>query len=83
MEPLPFRRAIVVVPLVALAGCASIPINHDLAGVNALVDARSGGEHTWATDRETTEKTDAQIRTILSQPLTGVISVLMQFVAVR
>ena len=70
MELFPFRRALVIATLSALAGCASFPRDRGLSDIHELVDQRSGGEHPWATDRDAQEKTTAQVKTILSQSLT-------------
>lgn len=71
MESFPLRRGLVIATLGALAGCATLPRDHGRADIHELVDQRSGGEHTWMTDRDTEEKATAQIKTILSQPLTA------------
>ena len=71
MESLPFRRALVISTVTALSACATMPREQGLAEIHMLVDQRSGGEHTWTTDRDTQAQTAAQIQTILSQPLTA------------
>ena len=68
MERFPLRRALVIATLTSLSGCVTMPHERGLAEIHALVDQRSGGEHTWTTDRDTQEKTTAQVQTILSQP---------------
>ena len=71
MEPFPLRRALVIAMLTALSGCATMPREHGLSEIHALVDQRSGGEHTWTMARDPETKTAAQVQTILSQPLTA------------
>jgi cobalt-zinc-cadmium efflux system outer membrane protein len=71
MESLPLRRALVIATATALSGCATVPRERGLSEIHALVDQRSGGEHTWTTDRDTQARTAAQIHTIVSQPLSA------------
>jgi cobalt-zinc-cadmium efflux system outer membrane protein len=71
MEPFSLRRALVLATLTALAGCASLPREQGLSELHALVDQRSGGEHTWTADNDSEAKTAAEVQTIVSQPLTA------------
>jgi len=71
MEPFPLRRALVIAMLTSMSGCATMPHEHALSELHALVDQRSGGEHTWTTERDTEAQTAVQVQTILSQPLTA------------
>ena len=71
MEQFPFRRALAIATLTALGGCATMPREQGLSEIHALVDQRSGGEHTWAQDRDSEAKAAAAVQTMLSQPLSA------------
>ncbi len=71
MEQFHLRQALVVATLAAMSGCATIPREQGVSEIHALVDGRSGGEHTWTVDHGGDATTQAQVQTILSLPLTA------------
>jgi len=71
MQNVSLRRALVLATLAALGGCASLPREQGLSEIHALVDRRSGGEHTWTTAQDSEAKTAAEVQVILSQPLSA------------